>query len=198
MTGGASVSLTFDDGPDPLWTPAVLAALERAGAQATFFLMTSQVERHPEVVARIRMAGHGIGLHCHEHRRHTTLHPSEIEHDTDTALGILAGHGIVPTLWRPPWGVRAPATAAIAADRGLKLVHWTADTEDWRGGHAGQLLARVIPELKAGTILLAHDGVGPGAQRRACGQTVAAIEPLVRQIRARGLECRPVPEAVAA
>jgi peptidoglycan/xylan/chitin deacetylase (PgdA/CDA1 family) len=135
MTAGApaTISLTFDDGPDPRWTPAVLGALDRARARATFFVLTTQVLAHPGWLERIRAAGHAVGLHAHEHRRHTTLTPGEICRDADTALAVLARHDITPTVWRLPWGVAAPATAAIARDRDLELVHWTADTEDWRG-----------------------------------------------------------------
>lgn len=164
----ATVSLTFDDGPDPRWTPAVLDALQSAGARATFFVLTTQVLAHPGWLQRIRAAGHGIGLHAHEHRRHTTITPEEIREDTDTALEILAGHDIAPSIWRLPWGVAAPATAPIARERGLELVGWTADTEDWRGDPAATLLGRVEPELCPGAVVLAHDGLGPGATRTGC------------------------------
>jgi peptidoglycan/xylan/chitin deacetylase (PgdA/CDA1 family) len=194
----APVHLTFDDGPEPEGTPAVLEALAAAGARATFFVMTTKVARHPELLHAIRAAGHGVGLHCHEHRRHTTLSAEAIARDTDTALAILAEHGVAPTLWRLPWGVAAEATPSIAWARGLQLVHWSADTEDWRGGDAEGMLARVLPDLVPGGIVLAHDGIGPGATRTRCDQTVALIAPLVRTLRDRGWACRPVPEAVAA
>lgn len=182
------IHLTFDDGPDPLWTPAVLAALSRARVKATFFVMTTKVRRHPHLVEAIRRGGHTLGLHCHEHHRHTALTADEIAADTDTALAILAEHDLRPGLWRLPWGIASPDTAQVAADRGLTLVPWTADTEDWRGGHAGEMLARVVPHLEDGAIVLAHDGIGPGATRHSCGQTVAVIDPLVRRARGRGLD----------
>lgn len=191
----ATVNLTFDDGPDPRWTPAVLDALDRSAAQATFFVLTTQVLAHPGWLQRIRAGGHTIGLHAHEHRRHTTLTPDEIRRDTDTALEILAQDDVTPTTWRLPWGVAAPATATIARERDLELVHWTADSEDWRGDDASTLLDRVLPRLRAGAIVLAHDGLGPGATRTDCLQTVAMIEPLVAAARDRGLRCAALPEA---
>ncbi len=191
-----TVALTFDDGPDPRWTPAVLDALERAEARATFFVLTTQVQAHLGWVERIRAAGHAIGLHAHEHRRHTTIDAQELAADTDTALNVLARHDVTPTVWRLPWGVAGPHTAAIAAERGLDVVHWTADTEDWRGDPAPAMLARVLPELRAGAIVLAHDGLGPGATRAGCEQTVALIEPLVAAAHERGLRCDTLPEAV--
>lgn len=195
---GAAVHLTFDDGPEPGGTPAVLTALAAAGLRATFFVMTTKVASHPELLQEIRAAGHGVGLHCHEHRRHTTLSAPEIERDTDTALAVLREHGVVPTLWRLPWGVAAEASPHVARARGLQLIHWTADTEDWRGGDAAAMLARILPELGPGAIVLAHDGIGPGATRTSTEQTAALIVPLAQALRARGLEGRPVPEAVAA
>lgn len=194
----AAVHLTFDDGPEPGGTPAVLAALATAGLRATFFVMTTKVASHPELLQEIRAAGHGVGLHCHEHRRHTTLSAPEIERDTDTALAVLREHGVAPTLWRLPWGVAAEATPQVARARGLQLVHWTADTEDWRGGDAAGMLARILPDLGPGSIVLAHDGIGPGATRTRSDQTAALIAPLAQALRARGLEGCPVPEAVAA
>lgn len=197
MSGG-TVSLTFDDGPDPVWTPRVLEALAAAGAKATFFVITSRVRRHPQVLAQITAAGHVIALHCDEHRRHPQMRPADIARDTDIALAELRGRGVRPTQWRVPWGDQAPSTASIAAARGLQLVHWTADTEDWRGGSAADMLERVRPQLVDGAIVLAHDALGPGATRRSCRQTAILVPALVTEIRVRGLRCAPVGAAVAA
>ncbi len=189
-----SVALTFDDGPDPTWTAGVLAALAAAGARATFFVMGAAAERWPEAVRATFDAGHDVQLHCHEHLRHTSLSRAELEADTDRALGVLAGLGVLPSRWRTPWGVVGPHTERVAADRGLALTHWTADTEDWAGEPWPTLLARVADGLRPGAVV-AHDGVGPGALRGGCVETVALIGPLVKAIRAAGLEPGPVPAA---
>ncbi len=192
------VHLTFDDGPDPVWTPDVLDALERSGATATFFPITSRAQRHPDLIEEIRSRGHQIGLHCHEHLRHSALTAGQIERDTDAALRVLAEAGVRPSLWRLPWGVSTPATEALARERGLKVLGWTADSEDWRGDRVSILLGRVLPGLRAGAIVLAHDGIGPGALRTSCAATVELVEPLVERARAAGLRCCPPAEALLA
>lgn len=190
------IALTFDDGPDPTWTPRVLAALARAEAGATFFVMGSAVARHPQVLEATLAAGHDVELHCGEHLRHTDTSRAAIERDADRALELLREHGVRPSLWRLPWGRMAPWSAEVAAERGLELVGWSADTHDWRGDQAASMLAALEPRLEPGTVVLMHDGLGPGARRPGCAETVALVEPLARAAGERGLE--PAPLAPAA
>ena len=95
--------------------------------------------------------------------------------------------GLQPRAWRTPWGVHAPATAGVAAERDLALVGWSADTHDWRGDRAADMHAGVAPLLGAGAIVLMHDGVGPGALRDGCGETVALTRMLLRTLHGNGL-----------
>ena len=103
-----SVALTFDDGPDPVWTPRVLEALEAAGVRATFFVIAPRAAEHPELVEATLAAGHEVELHCHRHLRHTETPRTEIERDTDAALAALGCLGVRPQRWRVPWGMEAP------------------------------------------------------------------------------------------
>ncbi len=182
------LALTFDDGPDPRWTPAVLAALAEAGARATFFVLGSRAAEHPELVRRMLAEGHAIELHGHEHLRHPASGPAAVTADLDSALDALHGLGADPRLWRAPWGDLAPWSEALAADRGLRLAGWTVDTHDWRGDDCETMLAACEAELDDRAIVLAHDGLGPGALRHGCEQTVRLVGPLVAAARARGLE----------
>lgn len=188
----AVINLTFDDGPDPVWTPAVLDALRAAGARATFFVLAPAAAAHPGPVRRALDEGHEVQLHAHEHVRHTDLSAEEAAADRDRALEVLAGLGIRPTRWRLPWGVRAGFSEGLAAQRDLELVHWTHDTEDWRGDPAADLVARAASAADGGGIVLAHDAVGPGALRSGCAHTVAAVGPLVARARAAGVAIGPV------
>ena len=189
----ASLALTFDDGPDPRGTPAVLAALERAGAPATFFVIAPRAERDAELVDRARAAGHTIGLHCDEHVRHTDRDEAWVAADTERAIARLERLGITPTLWRTPWGVRAPFTAQLAQRFGLELVDWTVDTHDWRGDDAGAMFAATRSGLRSDAVVLAHDGIGPGALRDDAHATAAYIPLAVEHATACGLTLTALP-----
>ncbi|MEA2357835.1 MAG: peptidoglycan-N-acetylglucosamine deacetylase [Solirubrobacteraceae bacterium] len=167
-----SVALTFDDGPDPVWTPAVLAALRGSPLRATFFVIAPRAVEHPELVAAARAAGHAVELHCYDHVRHTELARADVERDTERALEALADLGVRPTRWRPPYGVEAEWTREVADAFGLTLCGWDLDTNDWRGHAAEHMLAEVGPGLRPGAVVLLHDGVGPESLRDGCEETV--------------------------
>ena len=91
---------------------------------------------------------------------------------TQCALTTLADLGVTPHRWRTPWGAQAPWTEEIAAAHDLELCGWDVDTHDWRGDAAEAMLAAVGPELHAGAGVVRHDGLGPGARRQGCEETV--------------------------
>lgn len=189
------VFLTFDDGPDPVWTPRVLDALRRSGARATFFVVAPLARRYPRLVREVLRSGHAVEFHCSRHIRHTELTRREVELDARSGLRDLHDLDIRPGLWRPPWGILAPWSKAITEDVGLELVLWTADTHDWRGDKASEMLDAVSPMLGPGAVVLMHDGLGPGARRAGCEETVALLPELVETVRALGLE--PLPMSAA-
>lgn len=184
------MALTFDDGPDPRGTPAVLDALAEAGVKATFFVLAERVEAHPELFARVRADGHDVQIHGYGHLRHPYTPREDVEDDIDRALTVVPG----VTKWRIPWGHLATYTRELAARRKLQVVGWDADTHDWRGDSAEEMLARLEPRLEPGSIVLAHDGVGAGARRQHALETAKLIGPLVTHARARGLEPGPLRE----
>ncbi len=188
-------ALTFDDGPDPSWTPRILDALDRADARATFFVIAPLALEHPHIASAMLDAGHEVEFHCTEHARHTRRSRREIEADTREGLRALQSLGVEPRLWRPPWGIRAPWTEEVAESFGLRLAPWSADTKDWRGDAAPEMLRCIEPLLSPGSVVLMHDGLGPGARRNGCEETVSLVEPLVAHL--RGLGCEPTPLAAA-
>ncbi len=190
--GVPRISLTFDDGPHPVWTPRVLGALQRAEARATFFVVVSLARRFPRLISDILRHGHGVEFHCTEHVRHTERSREEVEADVRDGLRELRRQGVRPRLWRPPWGVLAPFTAEVAHASGLELALWTEGSRDWRGDPASEMLERVGPGLRPGSIVLMHDGIGPGALRSGCGETVAFVGALVERIRLLGCEPGPL------
>ncbi len=184
-------ALTFDDGPNPVWTPRILDALHRAGIRATFFLIAPCALAHPHIVSSMLEAGHGVELHCTEHVRHTHRSRKEVEVDTREGLAILRSLGVEPRLWRTPWGILAPWTEEVAGEFELALAPWTADTHDWRGDGASEMLRSTEPLLGPGSIVLMHDGLGPGSLRAGCEETVSLVGELVARLRSMG--CEPAP-----
>jgi peptidoglycan/xylan/chitin deacetylase (PgdA/CDA1 family) len=184
-----AIALTFDDGPDPVWTPRVLAELSRLGATATFFVDARRARAHPELIAAIAAAGHEVGFHCVEHVRHSELGDEEVEGEAARGLAVLDSLGVRPTAWRAPWGVVTDATRRVAAEQGLELWGWSFDSHDWRGDSREQMLAALNDNggLADRAVVLMHDGLGPGARRDGCAETVRLTVALLEAARGAGL-----------
>ncbi len=186
------LNLTFDDGPDPQWTPQVLQQLQRSDATATFFMVGERVAARPALARRVLAAGHEIQLHCHRHVRHTELTEHELTRDCESALAALESVGVHPRLWRAPWGVCTEASARVAQRLGLELVGWSIDTHDWRGDQPREMLENARRRLTDGGAVLMHDALGPGARRAGCQNTVALVPKLVQGARAAGMLLAPM------
>jgi peptidoglycan/xylan/chitin deacetylase (PgdA/CDA1 family) len=171
-----ALALTFDDGPDPVWTPRLLDVLSRLRARATFFPIASRALAFPDLIARMVSDGHTVGLHCDEHVRHSERDLGWCRRDTSRALDALRTIGVRPSLWRTPWGDTGAWSERLAGELDLRIVGWTVDTHDWRGDLAQDMFRAVRPRLGEGAVVLAHDGVGPGARRAGAQQTVALAE----------------------
>lgn len=169
-------------------TPRLLDLLASAGATATFFPIAPRAETLPELVRRMLDEGHTVGLHCDEHIRHTERTEAWLEADTRRALGRLRDLGARPVRWRTPWGVTADWTKSVADALDLTLTGWTVDTHDWRGDGAPDMLAATRAQLTGGAIVLAHDGIGPGALRADAAETVAFAELAIDHARGTGLD----------
>jgi peptidoglycan-N-acetylglucosamine deacetylase len=182
------LALTFDDGPDPVWTPRLLDLLDTVGARATFFTIAPRAAAHPDLVARILDEGHSLGLHCDDHLRHSTRGIAWGRGDTSRALARLGALGANPGLWRTPWGDLAWWSEQVASEHRLRLVHWTVDTHDWRGDSARLMFTSTRNRLEDGAIVLAHDGIGPGARRRDATQTLRFVELAAAYAGDQGLE----------
>ena len=153
------VALTFDDGPDPLGTPAVLDALDAAGeVKATFFLVGEQLMRHHALARECAARGHELALHCFEHRDHDTLRPQEARDDIARALGSFeAATGRRPRFYRPPYGRFSQASYDACLHLGLEPVYWSAWGMDWEPLPAERVAELVIRDLDDGAIVLLHD-----------------------------------------
>ena len=170
------VALTFDDGPHPEGTPAVLELLRTAGAHATFFLVGEQVDRYPELAADIAAAGHEIGLHGYRHRLLLRRTIGGLADDLDRALDAIVGTtGKTPRCYRPPYGVFSAGALDLVRRRGWQPVLWSKWGRDWTRRATPATIARhAASGLAAGDIVLLHDAdhySAPGSWRK----TVAAL-----------------------
>jgi peptidoglycan/xylan/chitin deacetylase (PgdA/CDA1 family) len=183
----STLAITFDDGPDPRLTPRLLDLLDGLDARATFFPIASRAAAAPDLIRQVQTAGHTIGFHCHDHVRHSERERIWVQRDTHIGLELLDQVGVTPTLWRTPWGVTTDFSQDVADEHGLRIVGWTIDTHDWRGDTAEQMLAATGRAIGPGEIILAHDGIGPGATRDDATETLRYVELTARLAAQRGL-----------
>lgn len=152
------VALTYDDGPGES-TRAILELLAAHRAQATFFMVGTEVEARPELAREVVAAGHEIGSHSMRHRDHDDVLPTEAVADVvDGAEAIASVLGFEPRLYRAPYGYFVPTTVAEADRRGWTCVHWSIDGQDWESTATAESVAgRIRPGLVPGAIVLMHD-----------------------------------------
>lgn len=183
-----TIALTFDDGPDPEWTPQVLAVLARYQVHATFFETGAHAAQHPDLVRQVFAAGHEIGNHTTTHtdlRGAGALRENLELHTTDLAVADAAG--IVPSLVRPPYSATPDSLDDLEwqavqriGDDGKLVVLSDLDSQDWRTPGIDEIVANATPRDNHGTMVLFHDAGGDRSQ------TVAALERLIPALQAQG------------
>jgi peptidoglycan/xylan/chitin deacetylase (PgdA/CDA1 family) len=158
-TGRAGVALTFDDGPHPEGTPAVLETLARADARATFFVVGEQVQRRPALVAEIAAAGHTVALHGYRHRLQLRLGGGEVRADIERGIEAVRDAIGIDVAWhRPPYGVYSPAGLKFVRESGLRPLLWSRWGKDWRRFTTPtRIAARATREIGPGDVILLHD-----------------------------------------
>jgi peptidoglycan/xylan/chitin deacetylase (PgdA/CDA1 family) len=153
------IALTFDDGPHREGTPAVLEALARAGARATFFLVGEQVERLPSLASEIAAAGHAVGIHGYRHTLLLRRTPAALRDDFARAAELIGdATGVEPTLYRPPYGVFSLPGLRLVRRLGWSPWLWSRWGRDWeRGATSASIAARATRGLSGGDVVLLHD-----------------------------------------
>jgi peptidoglycan/xylan/chitin deacetylase (PgdA/CDA1 family) len=184
--GDAHFALTFDDGPDPDATPAVLEALDAAGARATFFMAGEQVEAHPELGREVAERGHTAALHGHRHVEHDTLVDpvADLEH---VCLAFEQAGLERSALFRPPYGRFSAASFSACREAGVEPVYWSGWGCDWEPIPAERIAELVVRDLAPGTIVLLHDSARY-ASRASAGPTADSLPAILAAARWRGLE----------
>jgi peptidoglycan-N-acetylglucosamine deacetylase len=191
LAAAGAVALTFDDGPHPQGTPAVLAVLAARRARATFFLVGEQVQRDPGLAREIAAAGHAVALHGHRHRNALRVAPRALADDLDRGADVIArATGVAVTRYRPPYGIFSPAALVVARRRGWAPTLWSRWGRDWRRFITpARIAATATDGLAAGDVVLLHDADHYNA-RDSWRRTVAALPAVLDAIEAAGL--RPV------
>jgi peptidoglycan/xylan/chitin deacetylase (PgdA/CDA1 family) len=179
---GKVVALTFDDGPDPLWTPQVLSILHDEGISATFCLIARQVPGNAEVVRHEVADGDTVCDHTVDHDVHLDRAPrGHVADQIDRGADIIASvAGVQPSFYRPPGGTLSPTVIDVAHARGLRVLYWSVDPSDYLRPLPGVILQRVLAGVRPGAIILLHDGGGDRSH------TVAVLRPLIDSLKAQG------------
>ncbi|OLC76432.1 MAG: hypothetical protein AUH78_06755 [Gemmatimonadetes bacterium 13_1_40CM_4_69_8] len=200
--GSGGLYLTFDDGPNPVATEAILDTLAAAGVPAAFFMVGEHVRRFPATARRVAEAGHEIGNHTQHHVKLHRLGPARIRAELERAHATIAETtGRVPRTFRAPHGYRNPFVAAAVRRLGYTLFGWSFGVWDSNRPPAEEIRRRVRAKLTpggggGGAIVLLHDGDGydPMGDRR---PTAEALPGIIRDARAAGCEFRSLAELVA-
>jgi peptidoglycan-N-acetylglucosamine deacetylase len=184
--GAAGLAITFDDGPHPEGTPAMLELLARARAQATFFMVGEQVARRPKLAAEVAAAGHRIALHGYRHRLQLRLSLAAVQEDLRQGREAIAqATGIEPALHRPPYGIYSADGLVSVRRMGMTPMLWSRWGKDWRKLTTPQrIAARVTRQLAAGDVILLHDAdfySSTGSHQRTAGALRLILAELQRR-----------------
>ena len=177
---GRRIALTFDDGPDPEFTPHVLELLATHHVRATFFLVGERAARAPATVRAIAAAGHEVASHGWSHRSLWLCGPARTHDEVGRAramLGELTGRA--PVLFRPPWGMVNAALFGALRRHGQRCVFWSIQPEGLRPAPAAAQIARVLRRAHPGAIVDLHDAEGtPQAPARLCAALPGMLDGL--------------------
>ncbi|MEV4134948.1 polysaccharide deacetylase family protein [Dactylosporangium sp. NPDC049742] len=176
--GNGYVALTYDDGPNPATTGALLDALRSAGVRATCFNVGRHVQAAPALARAQRAAGMWVANHSWTHGHLTRLGTARMTSElARTQRAVRRATGTTPRLFRPPYGETNAALQAVASGLGLTEVLWSVDTQDWNGAGTDRIV-RAASTLQPGGVLLMHDGHQA---------TIDAVPQIVADLTARGL-----------
>jgi peptidoglycan-N-acetylglucosamine deacetylase len=189
------VAVTFDDGPDPAWTPAFLEVLAAARVRATFFMLGAMAARAPGLAAEVAGAGHEVAVHGWAHRYTILRSPRAVADDLARATDAVAGAtGAQPRFYRPPYGVLSSGALAAARRLGLTPVLWTCWGREWTAGATPRSVATTLTStLAGGATVLLHDSdctSPPGSVAAGLG----ALPLLLEECALRRLVAGPVAE----
>ncbi|MBQ8403642.1 MAG: polysaccharide deacetylase family protein [Clostridia bacterium] len=189
---GKKIALTFDDGPHPYKTLKILDLLDKYGVKATFFIIGSNAEYHPEIVAEEAARGHELANHSYSHAKLSVMTEEEIRGEIELSDKIIEkASGITPKLFRPPEGAYSENVVKVASELGKSTIIWTVDTLDWAKTPRDTIVENVKTSVTSGSIILFHDFTNKDTH------TFEALEILIPYLQEQGYEFVTVSELLA-
>lgn len=189
------VALTFDDAPDPRFTPAILDILANHDVCATFFVVGNRAAKNPAIVKRIHNEGHIIGNHSYNHAVFSTLSLTNYQKQiwsTDAIIKSMIGYS--PHFIRPPYGELLPQQVKWSEQAGFAIVNWDVDSADWRNNpSSAAVIENIKKTLQPGSIVLQHAGGGIGQD---LSGTIHALPKIILLLRSKGYELVTIPELI--
>ncbi|GIO40007.1 hypothetical protein J41TS12_48680 [Paenibacillus antibioticophila] len=188
-----AVAVTFDDGPNPVYTPEVMEIFRKAQAKATFFMIGSQMEQHPEVVRAVHAEGHEIGNHSFTHPSLAGLQKLEAKDElVRTEVLIEQLTGVKPKVFRPPYFAQNEMVGSVSEDMKYYMIGaLNLEANDWEMPGVEHILEKTRSAVKPGGILIFHDGFDDRSQ------TIKAVSILVSELIADGYELITVSELIS-
>ena len=183
---GKMIALTFDDGPGVKATARILAALEKVGGRATFFMLGENAAAHPDLARQVAQAGHLVGTHTNSHKSLIRLTAQEMLQEVELSLNnIQKATGVRPAILRPPYG---NVNDLVKETLDLPLVNWSVDTRDWDSRDAQKVYDHILANVRDGDIVLMHD---------IYDSTAEAVEMVLPELVKRGYQLVTVEELFA-
>lgn len=186
------VALTFDDGPDILFTTKILDILKNNNIKATFFVVGNRAQAHPDMVKRIMAEGHIIGNHTWDHPVVSKLSKDKIIEEilkTENLIYNITGYHT--TLFRPPYGKSNTGVIGEVANLGYNIIDWSVDTRDWAGTPPSKIMEYVRSEMRPGGIILQHCA---GGKEENLTNTVVVLQSIINLLKSEGYGFVQVPE----
>lgn len=181
------VALSFDDAPDPRFTPQILDILAECGVKATFFVVGHRAEKNPELVERIKQEGHEIGNHSYNHSQFSKLTMDQYRNQilkTNQIIEKIVGYS--PRFIRPPYGELLPEQLSWSSKENFVIVNWDVDSEDWKNDPTSeQIMSNIKKTLRPGSIILQHAGGGTGQSLMG---TIEALPELIHTLKQDGYQ----------
>lgn len=187
-TNAKIVSLTYDDGPDPLYTKPLLNLLEQYNIKATFFQVGKNIKKHPEITRLVLEKGHELANHTYSHKDMMFKKYDFLQKEINSTDQLLKTAGVTDTInFRPPWGRRFLVLIGMIYQQHKKIIIWDIDSEDYVKGISAETIAnKVIKNIRPGAIILMHDSGGNRAQ------TIKATEIIINKLKPQGYQFKTV------